>query len=429
MKMAEATAAAMNAVERAVVAKGRPSPSSSSSSSSPSLVLIHPPPAAASVPAVAFARHATLLHRHLLGRLRASSRYAGVVLVGLEDDPARMLPPPSSEGEEESLGDLVLLDGFRTTPWGGNKQAAAATGLDFASAQAFAASVWREVASVTALEAEPEAEEKEERELCCRALGIDSVNMLAHRLGSADGALRAIQALLAVPPSSSFSSPEVQQQRQSLLTPVVTVLYPEGVMEAGGGSGCLTKSVWEDVATTNIYVHPGEGGRGRCLVVRRSASGRVQEEWEAYRIEPGPGADPSRCRSGAAATMRVVLGVGGGRPAAGAAAGGSDAGEAPAPLRRHGAAAAPWSKRKEEAFLESLPFRLSLNDQEQAMRQGVVLPHERRRTTTGEALPLTYQQEEEDVPGIGAGGYEDEEEELELDDDEEDEGLDDDLDL
>ena len=383
-------------VERAVVSKGR----ASCTPYMAPLILLHAP-ASSATKAQVFARHAHFLYHHLLGKLRGSTRYRGVVLVGLEDVPVIRHQPEGGGGGGE--GEVVALDGFSCPGCvlaGGVPNTPT---LDMTSPAAFVDSLQNAVPSsaaptysegrrrATEDEEEEEDEEDEEEDADgagSMALGIDSLNMLAHRLGGMQPTMKTLRKLLSRSTSSSASPTPL------LLSPVLAVVHTEG-----GGRQSLLSPTWrlalEDLATTNIYVHPYDETTGSCFVVRKSVSGKVHEEWEGYVLE-GPG-HVQFCPSGtqAAAAKPDVTSAGNGE-----------------------------GSKKEAVFLESLPFRLSLSEQERAMRGQTVLPHERQRTASGvpggdpQQQPLIYHEAEDFDDEDG------EEEEEEYDED-----ADDDLDL
>jgi hypothetical protein len=336
------------------------------------LILLHAPATAAK--AHIFARHAQFLYHHLLGKLRGSPRYRCVVLVGLEDMPG--IVEPEAGGKVAGGAVVLALDGFTTHSSGMPGGAPQAT-VNFTSPAGFVDSVqqalFASIAPPTGTErrrskrregtAATEDEEEDndddvdedEEEGGSVALGIDSLNMLAHRLGGMPPTMQALRKIL----SRSSSSSSVP------LSPVLSVVHTEG---GGVGRSSLLSPTWrlalEDLATTNVYIYPHDETTGRCFLVRKSVSGQVHEEWEGDAVE-GPG--------------QVRVYASGTSQQAGAAK--SDA----------STATGNGESKKEAAFLESLPFRLSLSEQERAMRGQTVLPHERQRTFSG-------------VPGGGGGG-------------------------
>lgn len=256
-------------------------------------------------------------------------------------------------------------------------------------------------------EGEEEKEEEEEEDTCL-AVGIDSLTMLLHRLrgggnekGKRRGGVRPIlQVLQAL-------------RRLAGLTPIIAVLHHQDHINS------LDRAALEDFATTNIYIYPSsslnnssvgsEGSSsttGRCFVVRKSASGKVHEEWDNYIIS---------CQQGSNEEIIVRFNP---ETASSRVAEGElvDKGDAAA----EGTGRRSKKTQKEEAFLESLSFKLTLNDQERDMRGQTVLPHARQQTLSGEGLPLIYHEAE---------ALDDDEE---IEDDEEDDfddDIDDDLDL
>jgi len=411
-----------SAVERAVVSKGR---LSTSSLSSP-LILIHaaaPTLSSSSAhKAQAFARHAHFLYHHLLGKLRDSSRYRGVVLVGLEDLP-RIMHQPDEEEADEQEGVLAALDGFALPQIeDDSRNMQEVLPLDMSSADAFVQSIRRALPTQqptsspstpsrgsSKKEGKEEGEEGEEEEeedgQQDIALGIDSLNMLAHQLKSMPATVMALRKLLLHNSSSSSSS---SSSGSPSLSPLLTILHSEG-----NNRPSLLSKAWrlalEDLATTNVYLYPQDEVSGRGLVVRKSASGKVHEEWESYTIDSNDGTVLLTSSSSIPATSKQDK---------------STTTKATATTVAMTPLNASSSSKKEAAFLESLPFRLSLTEQEKAMRGQVVLPHERQRNDGGHTnlnqpqQPLIYHEVE--------GGEEDEEDEEE---EEYDDDIDDDLDL
>ena len=335
------------ATERACVVKGVAYPSP--------LVILHPEPTSHSRPQ--FERHSTMLYRHLLARLFSSLRYHHVLSIGLEDGPRDL----------SRVDKCLFLDGF-TDPLRlgvhGDDSPPPVLQLDLSSPEACLESIKRAVQPAIQAAGGRQQEGEDEAAL---AVGIDSLGLLMGYLGVKAG-LGVLKAL----------------RRIRGLSPIVTVLQADDL------TGPVRSAV-EGLATTNIYVqrctshqHQHHADHGRCLVVRRSQSGKVNEEWEWYVLGEGEGkvsfSEQSTCPL--AAGKRVV----------------AKAGEA-------------GGAQQETAFLESLPFRLSLNDQEKVMRGQTVLPHQQRVGLQGDSSEAEYLAEEDD-------------------DDEEDlEGVDDDLDI
>jgi hypothetical protein len=250
------------------------------------------------------------------------------------------------------------------------------------------------------------------------ALVIDSLDMLAHRLGGMPATMDALRPLLKIRRRTDT------QIQTPFFGPILTVLHQSA-------SSSLISPTWhkalEDLATTNIYIQPHDETRGRCFTLRRSASGKVQEEWEGYELQllergssgGGGGGAARRTRKRRSQNVKVVF-----TSSTSASSSGVDK-KAEERNGSSGLTAAPGGGRKEKkeaAFLESLPFRLSLNEQEKAMRGQTVLPHERQQTGQ---QPLIYHEDE-------GGDYDEEgeeEEEEEEDESDEDSDIDDDLDI
>jgi hypothetical protein len=345
----------------------------------------------------------------LLRKLRDSTRYCGVVLVGLENPP-RSTYHPDEEGRQEGV--LAALDGVTMPKSEGESNMHMVPPLDMSSPEAFVESIRRALplqpSPSTPSRSSSKEEGKEDKEgdddgeeedfdedsQQYIALGIDSLNMLAHQLKSVPATVLALRKLLLHSRSSPF------------LSPLLAVLHSEG-----NNRRSLIPQTWrlalEDLATTNVYLYPQDVVSGRCLVVRKSASGKVHEDYEGYAIDSNDGtvcftsysssSIPAASREDKSVTVKAAATI--------ALTSANDR-----------------SSKKEAAFLESLPFRLSLTEEERAMRGQVVLPHERQRNGGGQTSmnqpqqPLIYHEVE--------GGDVDEDEDEEYDDD-----IDDDLDL
>jgi len=327
----------------------------------------------------------------------------------------------ADDGQE---GVLAALDGFALPPTteDDDNNMHVVLPLDTSSAEAFVESVRRALPAQQSSspstpsrrssskkedkEEEEQGEEEEEADLDEDgqqdiALGIDSLNMLAHQLKSMPVTVMALRKLLLHSSSSSSSS------NGPSLSPLLAVLHSEGTNRHS-----ILSKTWrlalEDLATTNVYLYPQGAVSGRCLVIRKSASGKVHEEWESYSIDMNDGtvhfAPFSSTTAAASSTDKES----------------TKAGTTVAMTPANGSSSS--SSKKEAAFLESLPFRISLTEQERAMRGQVVLPHERQRNEGGQTnliqqQPLIYHEVE--------GGDDEEDDEEEEDDDD----IDDDLDL
>lgn len=415
MDISSTSAVLRSLVERAVISKGR---LSTSSFSSP-LVLLHADPTASSSSpssthkAQAFSRHAHFLYHHLLGKLRDSTQYRGVVLVGLENPP-RIMYQSDEEGRQEGV--LAALDGVTMPNSESESTMHMVPPLDLSSPEAFVEDIRRALPSSpspsTPSKSRSKEEGKEDKEgndnggndngeeedfdedsQQSIALGIDSLNMLSYQLKSMPATVIALRKLLLHSSSGPF------------LSPLLAVLHSEG----NNGRSLLSQT-WrlalEDLATTNVYLYPQDEVSGRCLVLRKSASGKVHEDYESYAIDGNDGTVrfTSSSSTSIAATSKQDKSV-------------TVKGASMVALT----SANDSSSKKEAAFLESLPFRLFLTEQERAMRGQVVLPYERQRNSGGQTVmnqprqPLIYHEVE--------GGDEDEDEEEYYDD------IDDDLDL
>jgi hypothetical protein len=215
----------------------------------------------------------------------------------------------------------------------------------------------------TATQEEEEGEE-EEQGAPAVAVVIDSVLALLARLGSGQ-ALALIKAL---------------QWGCRGMSPVVSVLQEAGLSSE-------LRHALEDAACTNIYLrlcprraddHPLD--HGSCLVVRRSQSGRVQEETEWFAI--GPNGDVTLSKE--CSCPAEARGRGQGR-GAGQGQGQGQVGKEQEPT---------------SDFVESLPFKLTLDEQEKAMRGQVVLPHQLQadgRRPQGFAIEHDFDDEDDDI--------------------------------
>lgn len=351
--------------------------------------------------------------------------------MGLEDEPCILCDAQEEEGEEGEVAAVrvAALDGFSISlpeTVGGERGVPTTTYqlLDLFSVAAF---VKRVQTAIPASSDPPQQQEQQEegahehddededpqymnrRSL---VLGIDSLDMLAHRLGGMSATMDALRGLL------NKGRHKDTQPPTPLFGPILTVLH-------SSSSSSLISPAWhkalEDLATTNIYIQPHDETRGRCFILRRSASGKVQEEWERYELQlleresSGGGEGVTRRRKRRSQNVKVLF-----TSSFLASASSIDKKAEERNSSSLAAAGGGRKEKKEAAFLESLPFRLSLNEQEKAMRGQTVLPHERQQT----GQPLIYHEDE-------GGDYDEEgeEEDEEEDESDEDSDIDDDLDI
>ena len=354
-------------------------------------------------------------------------------MVGLEDEPCILYDEDEDEGEGEVAAVRVAaLDGFSISLQDavGGEQGRPTTyhWLDLSSAATFVKDVQTAIPTSSdppqqqeqmeddAHEHDDEDEDPQYMNRRSLALGIDSLDMLAHRLGGMSATMNALRGLL-----KKRRHTDTLTQTPPFFGPILTVLH------SFSSSSSSISPAWhkalEDLATTNIYIQPHDETRGRCFILRRSASGKVQEEWESYELQlleressgGGEGATRRRRRR-RSQKVKVVF-------ASSSLASASSIDKKAGERNGSGLAAAGGGRKekKEAAFLESLPFRLSLNEQEKAMRGQTVLPHERQQA----GQPLIYHEDEgEDYDEEG-----EEEEEEEEDESDEDSDIDDDLDI
>lgn len=352
----------MPAIDRAIVIKGgRSRRGEGPNVTAAPFIVVNPasPSPSCSLSSQHYCRQASLMLGTLVESLASSQRYLGVVVVGLEDLPPHSSSSAAMEGRVIRLSTQAVLQGWLATPSAPEECPA----VEMTSPRTFVESISRALAQHGG--GEQEVGEGEEAGIKTWAVVIDSVACLVSQWGLAE-TFEALRGL----------------RRCERVSPVVTVLHPEGLAVG-------ERRAVEDLATTNLYLHHcdshGAGAipdHGKCLIVRRSSSGRVQQEWDFYKVG-GQGekrlvvTERSSC-SLDAEVGKEVEGKGG---------------------------------AESSSFLDELSFKLRLSEKEKEARGGVVLQHQ-QPPLAQQSTPLIYL-EEGDID----------------EDDDEDDGLDDDLDI
>jgi hypothetical protein len=203
---------------------------------------------------------------NLASRLAESHRYAGAVVVGLEDQQKHI------SGERVvHLATTGLLYGWLSEAEAGGNQGAT---VDTASPESFVQSIVAAAAAQISKGASrreaPKAEEGgEDGERTC-AVVIDSVAWLVQQWGVRE-TVRCLG----------------QLRRAPGVSPLLTIAHPDALSS-------VDRAALEDAASTSVYMqycalHSTSShipDHGRCFVVRRSSSGRVQESWDYYATSP-----------------------------------------------------------------------------------------------------------------------------------------------
>ena len=255
-------------VEQAVVAKG-------GSSSTAPLILLHPPQSLSSPLLASFQRPAGLLFQYMVGRFVVSRRYSSVVVLGLEEDPRVIAAPsitPNSNGDlSTGSSKLVAIDGFsdplRLSDGEGKKGQAM-----LSSPEMLLEVLQSSLPTDTTTTATPGCDGPPTSTSQGIALMVDSLFPLLDILGLR-GTLRWFDLI---------------REHLTTMAPIVSVLWPSGLPPS-------VALALEDRATTNIYLEPctrhGPSRilplHGKCRVIRKSSSGRVQEGEDYYQVSRG----------------------------------------------------------------------------------------------------------------------------------------------